>query len=155
MSSRIDRQFEKLSISFFRFAKKMSKFTIYSVIMFFIGSSVFNFGYRLFYERSIDKNNKTTIEYVLTENKTAEDIAKDLIALGIIDDELAFKFRAKIYKTKFNTGIYSLSQSMSIKNILDIFDDAKGIELEEETTSSQVLTEDQLLDQIIGDEEND
>ena len=151
--NRIDKRFEKFSIKCFKLSKIFVKFTIYVVLLFLICGVFFRFGYRLFYEHSVDSENVKTIQYTLTGNKTVDDIANDLVVNNIIDDAIAFKFRAYIYKINFNPGVYSLNSGMTIKNILDIFDDAEKIDIIIETTSE--LTEDDLLNSIICEDDNE
>lgn len=130
---------EKISYGIMKVAKFIFKFTIYIVVVFLIGSQLFKFGDRLFYERAIDEENPKTVEFIIAENDKAEDVAKKLFNSGLIDDELAFRFRAYIYKTNLTPGVYTLDTTMTIKNMLDIFDDA-----EKETTGIQRESEEEV-----------
>ena len=58
--------------------------------------------------------------------KLAIFFADNLKNVGLIDDPFVFKFRAKIYKTNFTPNVYNLRTSMTIKNMLDIFDNPSG-----------------------------
>ena len=118
---------KQISITAMKIAKIVLKITIYIVVVFFIGTYFFNFGKRLFLERSMtDKENKKEVIFTITDKDTVSDIAKKLVDEGLIDDELAFKFRANIYKINFRRNTYLLDTSMTIKNMLDIFDDANS-----------------------------
>ena len=118
-----NKTLEKLSYILMRFAKFFVKLAIYVVIIYLIGINLFNFGFRLFYEKSIDVGDGKEIVFEIKKNDTVDIIAENLKDAGLIDDTLAFKFRAKIYKTNFTPNTYNLNTKMTIKNMLDIFDE--------------------------------
>ena len=118
-----NRALEKLSYAFIRLAKFFVKLAIFVVVIYLIGIRLFNFGYRLFYERALDDGEGKEIVFEIKSDDSVDTIANNLKNAGLIDDTLAFKFRAKIYKTNFNPNIYNLKTSMTIKNMLDIFDE--------------------------------
>ncbi len=113
---------EKISNVFMGIAKFFVKVAIFFVVIYLIGIRLFDFGHRLFYERAVDPENDKDIVFEIKQNETVDEIATNLENAGLIDDTLAFKFRAKIYKTNFTPNIYNLKTSMTIKNMLDIFD---------------------------------
>ena len=113
---------EKLSRFFVGLAKFFLKLAIFCVAIYLIGIRLFNFGHRLFYERAVNPDDTTNIVFEVKQDETADEIAKNLEDAGLIDDTLAFRFRAKIYKINFTPNVYNLNKSMTIKNMLDIFD---------------------------------
>ena len=113
---------ENLSYIFIKLAKFFVKIALFCVVVYFIGIRLFNFGYKLFYESSMAKDNAKEVVFEIKDTDTVEDIAENLKSVGLIDDPFVFKFRAKIYKTKFTPNVYNLKNSMTIKNMLDIFD---------------------------------
>ena len=113
---------EKLSYLLIRAAKFCVKVAIFVVSIYLIGMNLFGFGHRLFYERAIDEGDGKEIVFEIKQNEKADVIAKNLKEAGLIDDTLVFKFRAMIYKTNFTPNVYNLKTSMTIKNMLDIFD---------------------------------
>lgn len=117
---------EKLSNGFMRLAKFFVKLAIFCVIIYILGIRLFNFGHRLFYEKAMNIENPTEVTFEIAKGDDASSIAKNLKKAGLIDDELAFVFRSKIYKTNFKPNTYSLKTSMTIKNILDIFDNPES-----------------------------
>lgn len=119
--------FEKVSIVSLKIAKKIFKLALYLVVIFFIGSILFNFGVKIFIERPIDANDDKKIEFVVNNDDDLDAVAKKLFNKNLIDDENIFKFRSKFYKITITEGTYELSKSMTIKNILDIFDSNKKI----------------------------
>ena len=144
--SREGMKIESVSFGFMRVAKFFVKLTIYIVVIFLIGSQLFKFGNRLFYERAMDEENPKTIEFVIAESDTTEDIAKKLVNVGLIDDELAFRFRSVIYKIKFAPGTYTLKTNMTIKNMLDIFDNAAAVAV---TSTEAVETEEVQIETVV------
>ena len=118
---------EKFSLNILKFSKIIFKLALYIIIVFIIGSYLFNFGIKLFLERAIDKNNTTKIEFIVNNNDTLDDVANNLYEKNLIDDKFVFKFRTKFYKININPGKYELNKDMTIKNILDIFDNNKNI----------------------------
>lgn len=127
------------SISYFlvRVAKVFVKLAIFFVVIYLLGMQLFKFGYRLFYERAIDEGDGKEIVFEIKTDDTVETIADNLESAGLIDDKLAFTFRAKIYKTSFTPNVYNLKTSMTIKNMLDIFDSPT-----EDVIVSRTVTED-------------
>lgn len=123
------RRLEKLSRFIFKISKQIFKFAIYVLIVFFIGVQCFNLGIRLFYERSVDIDEGKTIDFIINNGDDVKTIANNLYSAGLIDDTLAFRFRAYIYKIRFTPNVYSLKSTMTIKNMLDIFDDNDHIEI--------------------------
>ena len=118
-----NRTLEKLSYAFIRIAKFFVKLAIFVVVIYLIGIRLFDFGHRLFYERAVDDGDGKEVVFEIKSDDTVDVIAKNLESAGLIDDTLAFKFRAKIYKTNFTPNVYNLKTSMTIKNMLDIFDE--------------------------------
>lgn len=113
---------ENLSIFFMGLAKFFVKLAIFCVVIYLIWIRLFDFGHRLFYERAIEDGDGKEVVFEIKKDESVEEIADNLEAAGLIDDKLAFKFRAKIYKTNFTPNFYNLKTSMTIKNMLDIFD---------------------------------
>lgn len=150
--SKNEMTIEKISYGIMKFAKFIFKFTIYIVVVFLIGSQLFKFGDRLFYERAIDEENPKTVEFIIADNDTTEDIAKKLFNSGLIDDELAFRFRAYIYKTNLTPGVYTLDTSMTIKNMLDIFDDAEKVTVTEETETGEDVQIETIVEGVTNNE---
>ena len=113
---------EKLSNFFMGLAKFFVKLAIFCVVIYLIGIRLFNFGHRLFFEKAIEDGDGKEVIFEIKQGEGVDEIADNLEKAGLIDDKLSFKFRAKIYKTNFNPNIYNLKTSMTIKNMLDIFD---------------------------------
>lgn len=113
---------ENISFVFVKVAKVFVKLALFFVIVYLLGMQLFNLGHRLFYERAVDEGEGKEIVFEIENGDSVDDIADNLEKAGLIDDKLAFKFRSKIYKTDFNPNVYNLKTSMTIKNMLDIFD---------------------------------
>ena len=117
-----DSFLENFAYFMMKMAKFFVKLAIFCVIIYLIGIRLFDFGHRLFYERAVDTGDGREVVFEIKKDDDAEIIADNLERAGLIDDTLAFKFRAKIYKTKFTPNVYNLKSTMTIKNMLDIFD---------------------------------
>ena len=113
---------EKLSIFFMKLAAFFIKCAIFCVVIYLIGIRLFDFGHRLFYERAMTEGEGEKVVFEIKQGDTDEIVAENLEKAGLIDDKLAFRFRARIYKTNLTPNVYNLDTSMTIKNILDIFD---------------------------------
>ena len=100
---------------------------------------MFNIGRMLFFEYSIDNKPGTDVEFTITKDDDLDSIAEKLYDDGLIDNTTIFKFRAIGYKTTFTPNTYKLNTSMTIKNILTIFD--KNISIETESASSTTTLE--------------
>lgn len=122
---------ENISYVFVRLAKFFVKVAIFFVVIYLIGMQLFAFGHRLFYERSIDTGDGKEVIFEIKKGDTVDAIANNLEKAGLINDKFVFKFRSKIYKINFNPNVYNLKTSMTIKNMLDIFDNP---------TSNDILT---------------
>lgn len=134
------RKLVKLSKLILKISKQIFKFAIYVLIVFFIGVQFFNLGIRLFYERAVDTDNGKTIDFIINNGDDVKTIANNLYSVGLIDVTLVFRFRAYIYKIKFSPNVYSLKSTMTIKNMLDIFDDNDYIEI---TTTNNIKENDE------------
>lgn len=117
---------ENLSYVFVKIAKFFVKLAIFFVVIYLIGIRLYNFGYKLFYEKAMTEGEGKEVVFEIKNNDSVEDIADNLKNVGLIDDPFVFKFRAKIYKTNFTPNVYNLRTSMTIKNMLDIFDNPSG-----------------------------
>ena len=117
---------ENLSYVFVKIAKFFVKLAIFFVVIYLIGIRLYNFGYKLFYEKAMTEGEGKEVVFERKNNDSVEDIADNLKKVGLIDDPFVFKFRAKIYKTNFTPNVYNLRTSMTIKNMLDIFDNPSG-----------------------------
>ena len=109
-----------------KIAKFFVKLAIFFVVIYLIGIRLYNFGYKLFYEKAMTEGEGKEVVFEIKNNDSVEDIADNLKKVGLIDDPFVFKFRAKIYKTNFTPNVYNLRTSMTIKNMLDIFDNPSG-----------------------------
>lgn len=114
---------ENLSFIFVKLAKFFVKLAIFFVVIYLIGVRLFDFGYRLFYEKAMTDGEGQEVVFEIKNGDTVDDIAENLKSAGLIDDPFIFKFRSKIYKTNFTPNVYNLRTSMTIKNMLDIFDE--------------------------------
>lgn len=114
---------ENLSFIFVKLAKFFVKLAIFFVVIYLIGVRLFDFGYRLFYEKAMTDGEGQEVVFEIKNGDTVDDIAENLKSAGLIDDPFVFKFRSKIYKTNFTPNVYNLRTSMTIKNMLDIFDE--------------------------------
>ena len=117
---------ENLSYVFVKIAKFFVKLAIFFVVIYLIGIRLYNFGYKLFYEKAMTEGEGKEVVFEIKNDDTVEDIADNLKNAGLIDDPFVFKFRANIYKTNFTPNVYNLRTSMTIKNMLDIFDNPSG-----------------------------
>ena len=117
---------ENLSYVFVKIAKFFVKLAIFFVVIYLIGIRLYNFGYKLFYEKAMTEGEGKEVVFEIKNNDSVEDIADNLKKVGLIDDPFVFKFRAKIYKTNFTPNVYNLNTGMTIKNMLDIFDNPSG-----------------------------
>lgn len=114
---------KQFSIQIFGISIGFLKLAIWFLVVYLIGMSLFRFGTRLFYERALSNVKTESVEFTIHDGENAESVANRLYDLNLIDDKLAFKFRAKIYKKKMNPNTYALDKSMTIKNMLDVFDE--------------------------------
>ena len=130
---------EAFSKFLMRFAKKVLFFSVIVIITYFLGMRLFNIGRMLFVEYSIDNKPGTDVEFTITKDDDLDSIAEKLYDDGLIDNTTIFKFRAIGYKTTFTPNTYKLNTSMTIKNILTIFD--KNISIETESASSTTTLE--------------
>ena len=130
---------ENLSVFFMKLATFFVKLAVFFIVIYLIGIRLFDFGHRLFYEKSLtSEEDATQVVFEIKQEDTVDTIAENLEKAGLIDDKLAFKFRAKIYKTIFNPNVYNLNTSMTIKNMLDIFDSPTSENIVIETSDGEV-----------------
>ena len=69
---------EKFTNSIVALAKIFAKLAIYFVIIYFVGSILFNQGYKLFYEYAVDPNDESYIEFNTSSGDSLEAVSDDL-----------------------------------------------------------------------------
>ena len=147
---------ENLSIFFIKLATFFIKLAVFFIVIYLIGIRLFDFGHRLFYEKSMtSEENATQVNFEIKKDNTVNNIADNLNKVRLIDDKLAFKFRAKIYKTVFNPNVYNLNTGMTIKNMLDVFDSPTSENIIIETGSGdvyQLASEEDDIESVVQDE---
>lgn len=129
---------ESLSKFFVGLATFFVKLAIFCVVIYLIGIRLFDFGHRLFYEKAMSDGDGEVVVFEVKSGETAEEIAENLEKAGLIDDKIAFRFRAKIYETNFTPNVYNLNTNMTIKNILDIFDSPSSENINETVAGDEV-----------------
>ena len=117
---------EKVSFLLMKISKFALKIAIYIVVVSFIGGLLFNYGFKLFYEESVDSNDKNPIIFTINLGDDVDTISENLYNAGLIKDKFVFKFRSMFYDTDFFANTYELNKSMTIKDMLDIFDNVNS-----------------------------
>ena len=128
---------EKVSFLMMKISKIAIKIAVYIVIVSLIGGVVFNYGFKLFYEDSVDANDKNPIAFTINLGDDVDTIADNLYNVGLIKDKFVFKFRSMFYDTNFFANTYELNKSMTIKDMLDIFDNANSLNVLETTKETE------------------
>ena len=128
---------EKVSFLMMKISKIALKIAVYIVVVSLIGGVVFNYGFKLFYEDAIDSNDKNPIVFTINLGDDVDTIAENLYNAGLIEDKFVFKFRSMFYDTNFFFYIYELNKSMTIKDMLDIFDNANSANVVESTKETE------------------
>ena len=121
-----------------KISKIALKIAIYIVVVSLIGGVAFNYGFKLFYEDCIDADDKNPIVFTINLGDTVDTISENLYNAGLINDKFVFKFRSMFYDTDFFANTYELNKSMSIKDMLDIFDNANSLNVVETTNETEV-----------------
>lgn len=128
---------EKVSFLMMKISKIALKIAVYIVVVSLVGSVVFNYGFKLFYEDAVDANDKNPIAFTINLGDDVDTIADNLYDQGLIKDKFVFKFRAMFYDTNFFANTYELNKSMTIKDMLDIFDNVNSINVLETTKETE------------------
>ena len=128
---------EKVSFLMMKISKIALKIAVYIVVVSLIGGVVFNYGFKLFYEEAIDSNDKNPIVFTINLGDDVDTIAENLYNVGLIEDKFVFKFRSMFYDTNFCANTYELNKSMTIKDMLDIFDNANSANVVESTKETE------------------
>lgn len=120
-----------------KISKIALKIAVYIVVVSLVGSVVFNYGFKLFYEDAVDANDKNPIAFTINLGDDVDTITDNLYDQGLIKDKFVFKFRAMFYDTNFFANTYELNKSMTIKDMLDIFDNVNSINVLETTKETE------------------
>ena len=96
----------------------------------------YDFGYRVFNEPPVEKEPGTAVVVTIEEDMEAMDIAEHLLGKGLIRDKNLFwlQYQLSAYKDELIPGTYTLSTSMTPKEILIVL--ADEAEAEEDTEDS-------------------
>lgn len=69
---------------------------------------------------AVDKKNKNTINFEVTENSTYSNLGDELYKAGLIKSKTFYKIYVKLNKpSNLQKGIYALNKSMSLKEIIN------------------------------------
>lgn len=92
-----------------------------ALIVILICLACFLFTYRVFYDTPLNEDDTTKIEFTITDPEiTDEEIAEQLVAIGVINDARLYKLRTFIYDANYIPGTYNLSPSYSTEKIINI-----------------------------------
>ena len=82
----------------------------------------FLFTYRVFYDTPMDEEAvDVKVEFTITDPEvTDEEIAEQLVEIGVIKDARLYKLRTYIYDANYIPGTYKLSPSYSTEKIINI-----------------------------------
>jgi UPF0755 protein len=76
---------------------------------------------------AVDKNDITTIDFVVPKSSTYLTIANELKEQGLIKSVLGYKIYIKLNNPKtLKAGKYELSKSMNVKQIIDLFENGSN-----------------------------
>lgn len=106
--------------------KKFSNFALFlcicSAIVIIVGCTVFN------YMTGPVSNDKTSINFIVNTNSTYLSIAPQLKSAGLIKSEYGYKLCVKLFNpTLLKTGLYKLNKTMSVKDIIAVLEEGKGL----------------------------
>ena len=111
--------------------------------------------YGIFNDTASDKQNTSRYEFVVTEDMTKDQVAKQLKELGCIDDVGMFKTRCIVYDADFVPGTYKVSPSFTtekIVNILSGYDYSDGT-MDEGEVATTTAAEETVADLEVEEEE--
>lgn len=92
-----------------------------TLIVILICVACFLFTYRVFYDTPLNEEDTSKIEFTITDPEvTDEEIAEQLVAIGVINDARLYKLRTYIYDANYIPGTYNLSPSYSTEKIINI-----------------------------------
>ena len=96
---------------------------IYAAVIYVIYRAAlmsYDFAYEVFGDPVVSKYNTETVEVVVKEGETADDIAKVLKESGLIKYELAFRLRVRLEGAaeKIMPGTFELSPNMTTSQML-------------------------------------
>ena len=101
------------------------------IILLVLGIAAFGFvsAKTVFDDAAMDPENLSKIEYTVTEATSDDEVAAFLVKNGMVESELMYKLRAKIFDADYVAGTYELSPSYSTEKIINIlsgFDYSSG-----------------------------
>lgn len=109
----------------------------------------YSYGHTLLYEQAMEAEPGHDVEFTIEKGESTDQIAENLVELGLIRSKDSFKFQAKLFEATFYHGTYTLNTSMTIEKILGLLKEEgkKNMELEaknliSETTAVAETTED-------------
>lgn len=99
---------------------KIAVWLLLIVILYTLGLKGFQFGEDIFSETGVAEKPGETKIIVINEQDSNMDVAKKAVDVGIAKDKWVFYIQSLLYDAKFKSYEYSVDNSLSSQEIIDI-----------------------------------
>ncbi|SFG38808.1 endolytic transglycosylase MltG [Oribacterium sp. WCC10] len=82
--------------------------------------AAYSYGHGLLYSHAMAGDNAIDEDFVISEGDKSADVAERLLKEGFIDNADAFNVQAKLYEAEFVPGVYTISKSMTMVEIIQL-----------------------------------
>ena len=86
----------------------------------------FQFGHSIFYASSVDSPPGRNVEMTIEDGMSFGKLADKLYENGVIGNKLSFEIQAKFFDIRMHSGEYTLNTSQTSRQILEMIDDGKS-----------------------------
>lgn len=87
-----------------------------------VSTTAFDYGFRIFGEPPVSEGEGRTVSVTIPEGKSVKEIGELLVSNGLLRDAKLFVIQEKVssYKDKLKPGVYELSTSMTVEEMMEI-----------------------------------
>lgn len=113
---------------------------VLAIMLIFKGiTKAYDFGYRVFADKPMSSGTGRTITIGISEESDVKDVAAMLKEKGLIEDETLFYVQELLssYHGKIKPGIYDLSTSMKVSEMLEIMSSGEDAETSSDSYGSE------------------
>lgn len=86
----------------------------------------FQFGHSIFYASSVDSPPGRNVEMTIEDGMSFGKLADKLYENGVIGNKLSFEIQAKFFDIRMHSGEYTFNTSQTSRQILEMIDDGKS-----------------------------
>lgn len=127
----------KASSKFAKTIVKLAIYTIFVIVLVFIGFKAFDYGQKVFYSGGYSEEPGSEVLITIPENASAKEVGKILESYAVIEDGFIFRLQVMIYELKVIVpGEYTFNTSYNSEKIISMLREGPAV-IEEDDNDSK------------------